>query len=69
MLDQSYYQKADEIIAFYGKKPSSLIPVMQDIPGGISLSAGRIADVHCKRDWSKRGKGLQCCDFLREFLF
>ena len=33
MLDQSYYQKADEIIAFYGKKPSSLIPVMQDIQG------------------------------------
>ena len=31
MLDQSYYEKADEIIARYGKKPSSLIPVMQDI--------------------------------------
>ena len=26
MLDQSFYQKADEIIAFYGKKPASLIP-------------------------------------------
>ena len=31
MLEQSYYEKADEIIARYGKKPSSLIPVMQDI--------------------------------------
>ena len=31
MLDQSYYEKADEIIAKYGKKPSSLIPIMQDI--------------------------------------
>ena len=29
MLDQSYYEKADEIIAKYGKKPSSLIPIMQ----------------------------------------
>ena len=29
MLDQSFYQKADEIIAFYGKKPASLIPIMQ----------------------------------------
>ena len=66
MLDQSYYQKADEIIAFYGKKPSS-DSCDAGYPGGISLSAGRIADVHCKRDWSKRGKGLQCCDFLREF--
>ena len=33
MLDQSFYQKADEIIAFYGKKPASLIPIMQDIQG------------------------------------
>ena len=31
MLEQSYYEKADEIIARYWKKPSSLIPVMQDI--------------------------------------
>ena len=31
MLEQSYFEKADEIIARYGKKPSSLIPVMQDI--------------------------------------
>ena len=31
MLEQSYYEKADEIIARYGKKPSSLIPIMQDI--------------------------------------
>ena len=33
MLDQTYYEKADEIIAFYGKKPASLIPIMQDIQG------------------------------------
>ena len=33
MLDQSYYEKADEIIGRYGKKPSSLIPIMQDIQG------------------------------------
>ena len=45
----------DEIIAFMVRN-HHLIPVMQDIQG-ISLSAGRIADVHCKRDWSK-GKRL-----------
>ena len=38
MLDQSFYQKADEIIAFYGKKPASLIPIMQDIQGGTDIS-------------------------------
>ena len=26
MLEKSYYEKADEIIAHYGPKPSSLIP-------------------------------------------
>ena len=31
MLEQSYYEKADEIIAVYGSKPASLIPIMQDI--------------------------------------
>ena len=31
MLDQSYYEKADEIIDYYGRKASSLIPIMQDI--------------------------------------
>ena len=27
MLDQSYYEKTDEIIEFYGRKASSLIPI------------------------------------------
>ncbi len=31
MLDKSYYDKTDEIIAVYGKKPSALIPIIQDI--------------------------------------
>ena len=31
MLDQSYYQKTDEIIEHYGRKAASLIPIMQDI--------------------------------------
>ncbi len=31
MLDKSYYEKTDEIIAHYGRKAGSLIPIMQDI--------------------------------------
>jgi len=31
MLDKSYYDKTDEIIEHYGRKASSLIPIMQDI--------------------------------------
>ena len=69
MLDQSYYQKADEIIAFYGKKPSSLIPVMQDIQGVYRYLPGELLTYVAKEIGVTRGKGLQCCDFLREFLF
>ena len=31
MLEQSYYEKADEIIGVHGAKPSALIPIIQDI--------------------------------------
>ena len=31
MLSQHYYDKTDAIIEFYGAKPSSLIPIIQDI--------------------------------------
>ena len=31
MLDQSYYEKADEIIALYGPKSASLIPMRRFI--------------------------------------
>ena len=31
MVDQSYYDKADEIIAEHGAVPSALIPIIQDI--------------------------------------
>lgn len=33
MLDQSYYAKADEIMDRFGRKPSALIPIMQEIQG------------------------------------
>ena len=39
MLDQSYYQKTDEIIEHYGRKAASLIPIMQR---GKSLQCGDI---------------------------
>ena len=31
MLDKSFYDKSDEIIAKHGAKPESLIPIIQDI--------------------------------------
>ena len=31
MVDQTWYEKTDEIIAMHGNKPSALIPIIQDI--------------------------------------
>ena len=31
MLEQSYYDEADKIIAAYGTEPRFLIPIIQDI--------------------------------------
>ena len=42
MLDQSYYDKADEIIEHYGPKPASLIPIMQDIQEAFRYLPGNL---------------------------
>ena len=67
MLDQSYYEKADEIIEHYGKKPSSLIPIMQDIQGAYRYLPGT-AHLCGWKNWGNGSKSLQCCDLLREFF-
>ena len=47
MLDQSYYEKADEIIEFYGRKASSLIPIMQDIQAEYRYLPGELLTYVC----------------------
>ena len=56
MLSQHYYDKADSIIEFYGAKPSSLIPIIQDIqaeyrylpPELLTYVAGKIGITEAK---------------------
>ena len=69
MLDQSYYQKADEIIAFYGKKPSSLIPVMQDIQGVYRYLPGELLTYIAKEIGVKEPKPNRFPPFNKNFLF
>ena len=45
MLDQSYYVKTDEIIEHYGRKPASLIPIMQDIQAEYRYLPGEASDL------------------------
>ena len=69
MLDQSYYQKADEIIAFYGKKPSSLIPVMQDIQGVYRYLPGELLTYVAKEIGVKEAKAYSVATFYENFSF
>ena len=69
MLDQSYYQKADEIIAFYGKKPSSLIPVMQDIQGVYRYLPGELLTYIAKEIGVKEAKAYSVATFYENFSF
>ena len=69
MLDQSYYQKADEIIAAYGKKPSSLIPVMQDIQSEYRYLPGELLTYVAKEIGVKEAKAYSVATFYENFSF
>lgn len=69
MLDQSYYVKADEIIAFYGKKPSSLIPIMQDIQAVYRYLPGELLTYVAKEIGITEAKAYSVATFYENFSF
>ncbi|MDY2594074.1 MAG: NAD(P)H-dependent oxidoreductase subunit E, partial [Oliverpabstia sp.] len=69
MLDQSYYEKADEIIAKYGKKPSSLIPIMQDIQGEYRYLPGELLTYTAAQIGITEAKAYSVATFYENFSF
>ena len=69
MLDESYYQVADEIISRYGKKPSSLIPVMQDIQEAYRYLPGELLSYVAKQIGVKEAKAYSVATFYENFSF
>ena len=69
MLDQSYYEKADEIIAKYGKKPSSLIPIMQDIQGVYRYLPGELLTYVADQIGVTEAKAFSVATFYENFSF
>lgn len=69
MLEPSFYQKADEIIALYGKKPSSLIPVMQDIQGEYRYLPGELLTYVAREIGVKEAKAYSVATFYENFSF
>ena len=69
MLDASYYEKADEIIAFYGKKPASLIPIMQDIQGVYRYLPAELLTYVAKEIGVTEAKAYSVATFYENFSF
>lgn len=69
MLDQSYYEKADEIIDYYGRKASSLIPIMQDIQGEYRYLPGELLTYVAKEIGVTEAKAYSVATFYENFSF
>ena len=69
MLDQSYYEKADEIIARYGKKPSALIHVMQDIQSAYRYLPGELLTYTAGQIGVTEAKAYSVATFYENFSF
>lgn len=69
MLDQSYYEKADEIIGRYGKKRSSLIPIMQDIQGEYRYLPGELLTYTAQQIGVTEAKAYSVATFYENFSF
>ena len=67
MLDQSYYQKTDEIIEHYGRKAASLIPIMQDIQAEYRYLPGELLTYVAKEIGVKEAKAYSVATFYENF--
>lgn len=69
MLDQLFYQKTDEIIAHYGQKASSLIPIMQDIQMEYRYLPGELLTYVAKQIGITEAKAYSVATFYENFSF
>ena len=69
MLDQSYYTKADEIIEHYGRKASSLIPIMRDIQTEYRYLPGELLTYVASQIGVTEAKAYSVATFYENFSF
>ena len=69
MLDKSYYDKTDEIIALYGKKPSALIPIIQDIQTEYRYLPAELLVYVAKEIGITEAKAYSVATFYENFSF
>lgn len=69
MLEQLYYDKADEIIQHYGRKPASLIPIMQDIQEEFRYLPGELLTYVAGEIGITKAKAYSVATFYENFSF
>ena len=69
MLEQLYYDKADEIIQQYGRKPASLIPIMQDIQEEFRYLPGELLTYVAAEIGITKAKAYSVATFYENFSF
>ena len=69
MLEQSYYDVTDGIIERYGKKASSLIPVMQDIQAEYRYLPGELLTYVAQEIGVTEAKAYSVATFYENFSF
>ena len=69
MLDKTYYNKADEVIAVYGRKPASLILIMQDIQAEYRYLPGELLNYVADEIGVTRSRAYSVATFYENFSF
>ena len=69
MLEQSYYDKVDEILAYNGCKPASLIPIMQDIQEEFRYLPGELLTYVASKIGITKAKAYSVATFYENFSF
>ena len=69
MQEQLYYDKADEIIQHYGRKPASLIPIMQDIQEEFRYLPGELLTYVAAEIGITKAKAYSVATFYENFSF
>ena len=69
MLEQSYFAKADELIARYGRQPSAIIPVLEDIQEAYRYIPRELLTYVADALGIKESKAYSIATFYKNFSF
>lgn len=69
MLDQTWYEKTDEIIAMHGSVPSALIPIIQDIQSEYRYLPPELLTYVAKQIGITEAKAFSVATFYENFSF